>query len=81
MEKVLRDRLLKILISFREIMTEEFPEISLLYSEPGILLRVFLMLDLEDLTVIEDVCKYWREFGKSEIDTYFLNFLLSILLI
>ena len=77
----MRDRLLKILISFREIMAEEFPEISLLYSEPGILLRVFLMLDLEDLTVIEDVCKYWREFGKSEIDTYFLNFLLSILLI
>ena len=45
-------------------MTEEFPEISLLYSEPDILLRVFLMLDLEDLTAIEAVCKDWREFGK-----------------
>ena len=77
MEKVLRDRLLKILISFREIMAEDFPEISLLYSEPGILLRVFLMLDLEDLTAIEAVCKDWRDFGKSEIDTYFLNFLLT----
>ena len=66
MEKVLRDRLLKILISFREIMAEEFPEISLLYSEPDILLRVFLMLDLEDLTAIEAVCKDWREFGKNK---------------
>ena len=46
-------------------MAEEWPEISLLYSEPDILLRVFLLLDLEDLTGIEAVCKDWREFGKN----------------
>ena len=48
------------------MMAEEWPEISLLYSEPDILLRVFLLLDLEDLTVIEAVCKDWREFGKNK---------------
>ena len=46
-------------------MAEEFPEISLLYSEPDFLLRVFLMLELEDLTAVEAVCKDWREFGKN----------------
>ena len=50
-------------------MSEEMSEVSLLYSEPDIMLKVFLLLDLKDLSSVEGVCKDWREFGENIIFT------------
>ena len=51
------------------LMSEEMSEVSLLYSEPDIMLKVFLLLDLKDLSSVEGVCKNWREFGENIIFT------------
>ena len=47
-------------------MADELGEVALLYSEPDILTRVFLMLDWKDLLVVEEVCREWRYFGRIE---------------
>ena len=48
-------------------MGDELGEVALLYSEPDILTKVFLMLDWKDLLVVEEVCREWRYFGRIEV--------------
>ena len=48
-------------------------ELSLLYSEPDILTRVFLMLNLKDLLAVEEVCREWRYLGKDRSENISLT--------